>query len=530
MPLLPDGFNGEEIIYRRHNPARINCASVVREALVNNWSALFTGAADCRTATCTRLQHAFRRDDLAGTTDIFLTLVGMHAVPPSTTACTPNVGPLVDVFGTANPFCNAGLGYDFDELQNKGDSDYQNLDPIRRSVHRAPGAAGAGLEEVGEAFTAGNGLPNNTDAQCPLAATRVTTPGPTFGNASAGLKDHSYSNNQGMLALPGAFAALRADLEARRCNGLVMPVSVPANFRNPEDAYYAAPGGVTPVLCTPGEFVPKIINTTCAATCVCADGSPQPCLVPVNRDVPGVTNFNCLARPIPVPIGYPGFLSVRDSRVFNLRVMWGTNLPTSGTVARDNYFNTSLGPNPNCPAGLSAARQARVVNALYRLHTNRATNLNGSAPTRGTPLFDGDVCRTFSSTLQIGCLVKANACSIGFAGLTALTHLPSNIPVDNMAFRIEDIAPSIPNVQNLILSPPGLGTTYRMSHTLWVNSLKEIGVAGAVTGAEGTLMSALPGCFRDNAAVDAAISNHHFVPVPAGVTRLQECPSPFPLR
>src|SRR5687767_6639829 len=52
-----------------------NCGGAARVALVNNWAGLFNGACSGSVA-CTQLQHAWRRSDLSGTTDTFLSLLG----------------------------------------------------------------------------------------------------------------------------------------------------------------------------------------------------------------------------------------------------------------------------------------------------------------------------------------------------------------------------------------------------------------------------------------------------------------------
>ena len=56
-----------------------DCARPERVALVDNWGSLFN--APCvGTANCTQLRHAFRRADLSGTTDTFLSLLGLPTV------------------------------------------------------------------------------------------------------------------------------------------------------------------------------------------------------------------------------------------------------------------------------------------------------------------------------------------------------------------------------------------------------------------------------------------------------------------
>jgi ABC-type phosphate transport system substrate-binding protein len=54
-----------------------NCNSPERQALVNNWSSFFT--AGCAGESCTQIRHAFRRDDVSGTTDTFKAQLGVSS-------------------------------------------------------------------------------------------------------------------------------------------------------------------------------------------------------------------------------------------------------------------------------------------------------------------------------------------------------------------------------------------------------------------------------------------------------------------
>ena len=57
------------------------CDSTLRKTLVGSWGNMFQGG--CTNSKCpTGLKHAFRRDDASGTTDTFLTLLGL---PKATT-------------------------------------------------------------------------------------------------------------------------------------------------------------------------------------------------------------------------------------------------------------------------------------------------------------------------------------------------------------------------------------------------------------------------------------------------------------
>jgi hypothetical protein len=81
-----------------------NCASEIRTTLVNTWGNMFVQAdgSNCTNGSCTQLKHAFRRDDVSGTTDIFLELLAL-----------PKIGT-----GANAPFCNG--------------TETQDNDPIRR--------------------------------------------------------------------------------------------------------------------------------------------------------------------------------------------------------------------------------------------------------------------------------------------------------------------------------------------------------------------------------------------------------------
>ena len=490
------------------NPARINCNSPVRRALVDNWGNLFrpgTGAGgSCRTAACTKLRHAFRRDDLSGTTDTFVGLVGMVSIPPYTTTWdgTPVFLPKPDSAATANPFCNAG-----EAKMNKGDSDYLDLDPIRRAVdHQTTGRVP--MEQVGSATLPAFGG-NNNDANCAVAPLGIPT-GSASSSSQSLLPSQVITGStallQDELGFPaGDVATLTARTHA--CLGLVLPIAMPSNYTTPDAYFGASEDGVTPpVPCSidPATGTIAMADKTgydnLYALSLCPDGKPQPCSLPVNT-TSGTANFNCFLDGL-----NPTILPLRDNRGFHLHP-----LNEIGQLKRDNYSNPNI-PLATAQGGIPANRQARVVSAFYRLHFSRVTTLNGSVPT----IAAGNTCRKLSATNQIGCLVKANACSIGFAGREAVDVFASG--PKNMAFRIADKAASVANIENLFTTP---ATTddYPMARGLYVNSVK--GFAN-VTGAELTLLN----FFRDSTKIDPIIQNRNFIKVPAGVTRSTGCPRP----
>jgi hypothetical protein len=106
-----------------------DCAGPIRRTLVQSWAALFQGGA-CASGTCPLgLKHAYRRGDASGTTDVFLSSLGIGGLASAQIAQTG---------AKANPFCNAsGLGNIFG-----GVSDYRDLDPIRTPCETIKDTAG----------------------------------------------------------------------------------------------------------------------------------------------------------------------------------------------------------------------------------------------------------------------------------------------------------------------------------------------------------------------------------------------------
>ncbi len=346
-----------KLIANARNPERINCNSIVRRALVDSWGSLFstgTGAQSCRTGTCTKLRHAFRRDDLSGTTDSFVSLVGLVSIPPYTTAfdASPTFLPKPDASATANPFCNAGSA-----LMNKGDADYLDLDPIRRAVDQTSGTRIA-LEQVGEASLPQFGG-NNNDANCTDGDSTVSgiqpqvpptnsssssvpnlLPSQVIANSTVLLRDElGFTDPLG----PQAGAAVTKP-NTRVCLGLVLPIAMPGNYTTPEAFFGASDDGTTPpVPCSVDPatgsvvMVNKILDTTFTGS-LCPDGKPQPCRVPVNNTAGN--NFNCYIAGL-----NPAILPLRDNRGFHLHPV--TN---AGLYKRDNFVNPNIPISGGIPA------------------------------------------------------------------------------------------------------------------------------------------------------------------------------------
>lgn len=105
------------VIYfgRHHDAAQTtDCASDVRFSIANSWGSLFQ--ASCGAGGCTQLKHAFRRNDLSGTTDTFIGVLG-----------GPNV-----TSGGKGAFCNT-TGVTLSASGQNQQGDYFDADPIRRT-------------------------------------------------------------------------------------------------------------------------------------------------------------------------------------------------------------------------------------------------------------------------------------------------------------------------------------------------------------------------------------------------------------
>jgi hypothetical protein len=132
-----------------------------------------------------------------------------------------------------------------------------------------------------------------------------------------------------------------------------------------------------------------------------------------------------------------------------------------------------------------------VQSAFYRIHTTRTLSGTGAGG-----------CTENTATKQIGCLVQASPCSIGYAGGEAKDTLPIGTAV---AFKINSLEPTKACIRKLINS----GTPYPISRQLYFNTM-----AGFenVTGQELELTK----CFAGNptgglAALETIITDRSFI-------------------
>lgn len=112
-----------------------NCASPVRKTLIKQWNKLFTSDCAAGNGVCTGgLTHAWRRSDLSGTTDAFVSVLSGAGLPAKSGVAVA-IGTLPGIPGAnvrMNPFCNSNDSNVTPPVQSSGGaSDFSDKDPIR---------------------------------------------------------------------------------------------------------------------------------------------------------------------------------------------------------------------------------------------------------------------------------------------------------------------------------------------------------------------------------------------------------------
>ena len=204
-------------------------------------------------------------------------------------------------------------------------------------------------------------------------------------------------------------------------------------------------------------------HVTAAATCpIPATDSNDARCINAKNNKPSIT-----AASFPTP-GCVVAGAAIDGRVFNL-----TLRTASGGLHKTSY-------NGN----------REVIGAFWRLHTTRTLLGQGVADNAGTNGLcnDGVCCDQPDSTQQVGCLVAANSCSTGFAGIDAT--LAAIDPAATAAGGNDTTAHA--QSLNLISSSNTLDcASYPMTSPLYLNTLQgfetvtgtQLGLAKCFSGA-----------------------------------------------
>ena len=110
-------------------------------------------------------------------------------------------------------------------------------------------------------------------------------------------------------------------------------------------------------------------------------------------------------------------------------------------------------------------------------------------------------CQEYSSTRQIGCLVQASGCSMGYAGMEAGMSIPGSY-----GLWIDNVEATIPHIRNW---ETGGSPAYPFTRYLWVGTL--VGFDSVANPYEDDLQ----GCFHDRYKIDLAAMAAGYVPITA---------------
>lgn len=317
--------------------------------------------------------------------------------------------------------------------------------------------------------------------------------------ATNGYRGEYFTDLQDRDTLRVACNANEDVCSARGDLGLLLPIyDIPADAGLPTEVFPTAS-------CVNGRFICSPVSQprvdfgplSGAVYEVCADGTDP------NKSAGGCAKGFC---PVPVtagtatppnsPIcaaGQNSNLTLRlqayNGKVYNL-----TSWKASGSSFAKISLNRATGFG-NPPHVLAADSPINMVGAFYKIHSNHTIATGAS------------LCKTASATEQIGCLVQASPCSLGYAGNSA-----ASVGTDAVALKVNQIDPNNLCVQNFLTKGPSDASTYRLSRRLYLNTLN--GFENLSTeSSDQTLMA---NCFANGHAGDKA-TGLGFIPLPATI-------------
>jgi hypothetical protein len=435
-----------------------DCNSAIRQTLANGYGSFFenncSATAGDSTGVCTQIHHIFRRDDFSGTTDTIVGLLNLPSIVYPETI----VSGAVQHTG-ANPFCNAvrpAFVYPSPVPTCLGGPD-RTWDPTSKNV-----PAGCTSETAVYRSTMQDNDPIRR--KCVGSGTSTT---------AAAEDNCSHSGDLGLVLVMNDVSEKAPRSNADRYNANTCS---PGSFTSvtPPDVFDAITQ--RKVICSQGLLCPNGDFCNPFGGCVAPadiNGNPQ-CLATK------LTTYALTANSQSVPVANPKLPSLNDGRSFNqhLYVLNG-----NAGAYQTNGFSFPL----------------PITGAYYRIHTNHSIAPAGDA---GAP----PTCQYADMTDQIGCLVTASPCSIGYAGRQALTSIPNAAAV-----KINKQSPALLCIQGHFLYP--------LSRKLYFNTVAGFpGVTGqelALTGCETDL--AQPSLGTPAGVVTAAVASSGFVQIPSFV-------------
>jgi cysteine-rich repeat protein len=482
-----DSFDALKVLYFGLTHDNVyNCASPTRKSLISHWTNLFQNDCGAGDGTCNDaihvqsgvagtftggLTHAWRRSDLAGTTDAFYNILGNGGLPGGKgIGALPGVGPTSGQ-KKSNPFCNSldaqtagpATGTTF-PTNFAGSADFSDNDPFRTEC-----------------------TPN--DQVC------------------------GYT---GKLANATGAGAFQGDL------GIVIPILIPdGTVTKPGDIFQVGLPACTSVC----ALEQPIAGAVLPAGYLCPDGKPTVgggCFMPLSQAgsplcVAG-TQTKCSSA-----AGNP------DGRRYNLVTL----IPPSQVPAAQKAFRATTpfqfayDVDSNFVTSSAQYNPRFMTGSFHRIHQTTAGTHN--VPVTGET---NGLCQENDDTSQIGCLVDSDPCSIGYAGREASKYYPGvGVEATDLAplksFAISESAISVP------LTPPFSPSPAPSQDEGLLNLLTANAITTAepfyplsrrlyfaTTYGFGSLLNGekeLARCYANNSIVGPSIAAHGFVKVPTGV-------------
>jgi hypothetical protein len=238
--------------------------------------------------------------------------------------------------------------------------------------------------------------------------------------------------------------------------GLVVPMHVAANLTQAQNYPTRA--------CSTGFF--RLMRPGTGIS-VCPNGGGLligKCFQPAFDNGDGTYDSDCLNSRTNIQ----GFArnGMRDGRAYNLILR-----TADGVYRRDNL---------NRP----------VIGAYARIHSTQTIQAGAAT------------CQKGSETEQIGCLVQANRCTIGFAGREAEQQAGTT------ALSINGLFPTTANIEALVTTP-STADDYVLSRKLYLTTVNGF---ENVTGGELELAK----CMSNGSIMTTVMNKWNFVPVPGG--------------
>ena len=514
-----------------------NCASTLRFAIANNYGDLFESPTCATGSSCQAIQHVFRLDDASGTSSLFAELLG---IGPVSSVANPNT--VLGYALGADPFCN-------DMANNVTRGSATNGVTAAADVVAAWGTVPPG---VNPPFTTTNGdvatVPNDDQDYDPIRrpciggnfakAGEQVCEGATFDRLNptctgtgtgAGTCPVNMQTGAQEQCLGGQCWDTNGTL------GLLLPVITtntigidPANTAL-NDQYNILTTSGTPTTtsgccnnlqtinqCTHfNQFSPPpVLNGRNVQDGLCPNGDTSvpagnTCWIPADNN----ENPNCWGNAPSQNVNGNGFaytfngasgaaipsgglpLNTVDGRVYNL-YSWGF-------VGGAFQVNVDDSGRP-------------LTGAYYRIHTSSSllANSRGACATAaGTA-----VCALTDATDQIGCLVQASPCSLGYGSRhSALALGPGNAIVNGKATATCGQNGGALDVKAVPDAPACIASfAYPVSRKLYLNAANGFGPLGRSSNNNQLAELALAQCEVNPTNINQALTFEGFVPIPGG--------------